>query len=1162
LAKNLKINIKNTQIAEAISLGSIKDKLAKKKAAEGDLLSPVPSVENPPPKEAKKGPKAESQEMPAAMEGGEEEAPRIRARSKSAFSDSGSMEGKPRHSSTEGASEGSSEGEEGIKSVKSSKKKTNEELRKEIFAEELAEQHESKKLEDHKSKSSILFGSSTSGTPPQFKDKPVPLELSKETPVAPSRVEPEEPSTPAPNLKLGPTGRHVNDLLPPKQSPPLPSKEEDQQPREPQSSSEPQQRRETSQGRDPQQQQREQGSYDPQRVREQRPYDPNRPQQQRPPYDPNRPQQQRPPYDPNRPQQQRPPYDPNRPQQQRPPYDPNRPQQQRPPYDPNRPQQQRPPYDPNRPQQQRPPYDPNRPQQQRPPYDPNRPQQQRPPYDPNRPRPPYDPNRPQQQRPPYDPNRPRPPYDPNRPQQQRPPYDPNRPRPPYDPNRPRPPYDPNRPRPPYDPNRPQQQRPYDPNRPQQQRPYDPNRPRPSGFAPEGKDGSRAKPRQFGDTPLKSTEDEAKKTPKVAKFKEFRDVKPQKRHEGDRSFDVRDRQGLRATDEDGSAWRKKRQAKQRPSSEEMTVRPVSLEIRIPISIKDLAVEMKLKSSQLIQKLFLQGLVVTINDLLEDETTLQLLGQEFGCKIRIDSSEEQRLRITDKNIAEEIRGADPAELTIRPPVVAFMGHVDHGKTSLIDIIRKSNRAAGEAGAITQHIGAFRCHTAVGDIAILDTPGHEAFSAMRARGAVVTDIIVLVIAGDEGIRQQTLEAIQHAKTAQVTMVACLNKCDKPNFNAENVYRQLADQELLPEAWGGQTITVNCSATTGEGIPQLLEMLALQAEVLELKANPNMRARGTVLESELHKGMGAVATILVQNGTLKLGDALVFGENWGRVKTMRDEYGKELKEAGPSTPIEITGISGLPEAGQEFIVVKSDKEAREIAEGRMHGSKLVNLQLKKKVSMENLMQQAAAISKKTLNVVLRADVQGSLEALKIALEKIQSTKAELNIIFAGVGEVSESDVQLAAASKAIILGFHTAVESHAETLIKQLSVPVRLHDIIYHAIDDVRLVMLGLLDKIAQETDKGKAEVIAVFKSSQIGAIAGCQVIEGAISRNSQIRLKRNGEIIWKGGVASLKRVKEDVREVLKGFECGILLNGFSSFEVGDILEAFEVTYITQEL
>lgn len=678
---------------------------------------------------------------------------------------------------------------------------------------------------------------------------------------------------------------------------------------------------------------------------------------------------------------------------------------------------------------------------------------------------------------------------------------------------------------------------------------------------DSKGKAKVKPRGRGDELSEEEPDQTKKGFK-APTKEFRDLKPAKRQDSMRTFDARDRQGLRDGEED-QRWRKRRPGKQpKMQVEETVVRPTSLKVRTPISIKDLAAEMKLKASQLISKLFLQGVIVTLNDLLDDETTIQLLGQEFGCEITIDTSEEQRIRITDKTVKEEIAASNQAELITRPPVIAFMGHVDHGKTSLIDAIRKSNRAAGEAGAITQHIGAFRCHTAVGDITVLDTPGHEAFSAMRARGADVTDIVVLVVAGDEGIRQQTIEAMNHAKSANVTIVVAINKSDKPGFNPDNVYRQLAEHELLPEAWGGQTLTVNCSAATGAGIKDLLETLALQAEVLELKANPNVRARGTVLESEMHKGLGTVATILVQNGTIRPGDSLVFEQLWGRVKTMRDEFGRDLTEAGPSTPVLITGLSGLPDAGQEFIVVKNEREAREISDARQQGFKQSMLQQKKVLTVENLLQEATPNTKKVLNLVIKADVQGSLEALKIALQKIESQKAEVNIIYAGVGEITESDIQRAATSKGVVLGFHTKVESHADALIKQLKVPVKQHDIIYHAIDDVKAIMTSLLDKIAIETDKGKAEVKALFKSSHAGTIAGCSVIDGTIQRNNHVRIIRDGAVIGTTQIASLRRVKEDAKEVSKGMECGIVLSKFTDIKEGDILQAYEITYITQEL
>lgn len=646
----------------------------------------------------------------------------------------------------------------------------------------------------------------------------------------------------------------------------------------------------------------------------------------------------------------------------------------------------------------------------------------------------------------------------------------------------------------------------------------------------------------------------KKAAKGSKFREFRDMKS-------RPFDARDRAGLRAGEETFYRYRKRKPKPSKQEIEETTVRPANLKLRLPISVKDLASEMKRKASELIAQLFKHGVLITINDILDDETTIQILGEDLGCKIEIDTSEEERIRITDKSIQEEIKESDSKVLKERAPVVTFMGHVDHGKTSLIDKIRETDVAAGEAGAITQHIGAFLCHTDLGNIAILDTPGHEAFSAMRHRGANVTDIVVLVIAGDEGFRQQTEEALQQAREAGVAIVVALNKCDKPNFDADKVYRQLSEHELLPEAWGGQTVTINCSAATGEGVKELVEMLALQAEVMELKANPEMRARGTVLESEMHKGLGSVATVLVQNGTLKQGDAFVVDRYYGRVKIMHDEHGKNILQAGPSTPVEITGLSGIPEAGSEFVVVDNEKEARDIAEMRSEIVRQKSMQ-RRAPSLESMMEQAQEQEKKEFNLMICADVQGSLEALDNALKKIKSDKVRLNIISKDIGEVSESNIHRAAASNATILGFHTAIESHAEPLLKQLSVVAKLHDIIYHAIDDVKELMRQTLDKIPVENDRGQAEVRQTFRASHLGVIAGCYVTEGMINRNHQIRVIRDGEEIWKGPMSSLKRVKEDVREVQKGLECGILLKGFNEVQEGDILEAFEISYIEQDL
>ncbi len=646
--------------------------------------------------------------------------------------------------------------------------------------------------------------------------------------------------------------------------------------------------------------------------------------------------------------------------------------------------------------------------------------------------------------------------------------------------------------------------------------------------------------------------------KSSGFRDFREFKAARKKV--REFDGRDKQGLR--DSDDEAWRRKKHKRRKlPPIEDQILRPKALTVRLPITLKELAQEMKLKASELIAKLFVQGITLTLNDYLDDETTVQLLGHEFSCEITIDRSEEERIQITNKTIAEEIAEAPEEKIKIRPCVVTFMGHVDHGKTSLIDAIRSTKVAQGEAGAITQHIGAFKTKTSAGEITILDTPGHEAFSEMRERGANVTDIVVLVIAGDEGMRDQTVEAMNQAKEASVPIVVAINKSDKANFNPEKVYRELSDHELLPEAWGGSTITVNCSAATGDGINDLLEMLTLQAEIQELKANPHTRARGTVLESEMHKGLGAVATVLVQNGSLHLSDAIVLGNFYGRIKTMHDEMGKNIPKATPSTPVKITGISGLVEAGSEFIVVKNEKEAKDLAAARKEGQRRAAHQSIRS-SMDKLLQKKAESSLKVLPLIIRADVQGSLEALKTSLRKIPSDKVRIEIVNEGVGEISESDVELAGASGAHILGFHTQIESHTEDLIKQKKIHVRMHDVIYHAVDDIKETMASLLDLLPEEQDTGKAHVKAIFKSSHLGIIAGCQVTEGTIHRNHFVRIMRGDEQVWGGKIASIKRVKDDVKEVQKGIECGIVLDGFSKVQQDDTIEAYEIIYHKQEL
>lgn len=644
--------------------------------------------------------------------------------------------------------------------------------------------------------------------------------------------------------------------------------------------------------------------------------------------------------------------------------------------------------------------------------------------------------------------------------------------------------------------------------------------------------------------------------------EYRDLKPGKKFETMKAFDSRDRLGLRESED--VVWKKKRHYRSKlVPQEQIVIRPKSVKVKLPIPLKDFAATLKVKASEVITKLFKEGIVLTINDYLTDETIVQLLGHEFACEVTIDTSKERRLQITDQSIQEEIANTPPNNLVARPPVIAFMGHVDHGKTSLIDKIRTSNLVSEEAGAITQHIGAFSVNLPQGKITILDTPGHEAFTAMRERGANVTDIIILVIAGDDGIMPQTEEAIEKAKAANVAIIVAINKCDKSTFNPDAVYRQLSERDLLPEAWGGSTIVIHCSAITGQGIKELLEMILLQAEILELRANPNVRARGTVLESELHKGYGSTATLLVQNGSLHLGDALVFTHTYGRVKMMRNEYNQSVKIAPPSTSIKISGLSGLPDAGCEFIVVKSEKEARKLCEERLAGFKQRELMQGRKKSLEGLLEHSLQTAeKKSLYLIIKADTQGSLEAIRHSLQKIPSDKVDLHIVAHDVGQISESDIQLAYASKAAIIGFHVGVESYAEQFLKQTKVIIKTHDIIYHLIDDVKKLMTEQLDKIAEERETGMAIVKAIFKSSQLGVIAGCEVKEGTIKKSNRVRLFRNEEKIWEGDITSLRRTQEDVKEVSKGLECGILLSKFSAIQPDDIIRSYEIIYHDQTL
>lgn len=590
-------------------------------------------------------------------------------------------------------------------------------------------------------------------------------------------------------------------------------------------------------------------------------------------------------------------------------------------------------------------------------------------------------------------------------------------------------------------------------------------------------------------------------------------------------------------------------------------PSSLSIQLPISVKDLAQKLKVKAADLISKLFAQGIPVTINQVLDDATMVELVGSEFNCEIKIDDTTEKTRNITTETVAEEINALDEGSLDSRPPIITFMGHVDHGKTSLVDYIRESNVVSRESGGITQHIGAFSCKTGIGTVTILDTPGHQAFMAMRGRGAEVTDIIVLVIAGDEGIKPQTLEAVEHAKQLNIPLVVALNKSDKAGFDPDKVYRQLSELDLLPEAWGGSVVTVNCSAVSGEGIPELLEMVALQAELLELKASPSSRARGVVIEAEMHKGLGSLATLLVQNGTLSRGDSFVVDRFYCKLKTMHDEHGKSIKTALPGTPVRVTGLSGLPDAGADFIVVSSEKEARSIADSRMQHFREEKHLSKSPMTLESLFADKDD-TQKVCNIMIRTDVQGSVEALKVVLNEIKSDKVKLNIVLSGVGVITESDIEMANTSQSVLYGFHTSIDSKAETLAKTLGVDVRFHDVIYHVVEDVTNVMKSKLDKLVREDEVGTAIIKQLFKSSQVGVIAGCQIQTGLANRNSKVRVMRDGEELFRTSISSIRRVNDDVKEVKKGLECGITLATNKGIQEGDILEFYKETLIDQDL
>ncbi|WP_102346903.1 translation initiation factor IF-2 [Bacillus sp. Marseille-P3661] len=571
----------------------------------------------------------------------------------------------------------------------------------------------------------------------------------------------------------------------------------------------------------------------------------------------------------------------------------------------------------------------------------------------------------------------------------------------------------------------------------------------------------------------------------------------------------------------------------------------------LTVGELAKKLGKEPSEIIKKLMMLGVMATINQDLDDDS-IELIASEYG----ITAEKEIVLEMTDfDNYAVEDQ---PEDLVERPSVVTIMGHVDHGKTTLLDSIRHAKVAAGEAGGITQHIGAYQVEAGGKKITFLDTPGHEAFTTMRARGASVTDITILVVAADDGVMPQTREAINHAKAAGVPIIVAVNKMDKEGANPDRVMQELTEYNLIPEAWGGDTIFVMLSALKGEGIDELLEMILLVTEVEELKANPNRLAVGTVIEANLDKGRGPVATLLVQNGTLKIGDPIVVGNSFGRVRAMVNDLGRRVKVAPPSTPVEITGLNEVPHAGDRFVVFEDEKKARQVGEARAQKQLEEQRGEKTKVSLEDLFEQIKQGEMKEINLIIKADVHGSAEALAGSLQKIDVEGVKVKIIHSGVGAITESDIILASASNAIVIGFNVRPDVNAKNTAERENVDIRLHRIIYKVIEEIEAAMQGMLDPEFEEKVIGQVEVRETFKVSKVGTIAGCYVTDGKITRDAGIRLVRDGVVIFEGAVDTLKRFKDDAKEVSQGYECGMTIKNFNDIKEGDIIEA----YVMQEV
>ncbi|PFS59595.1 translation initiation factor IF-2 [Bacillus thuringiensis] len=567
----------------------------------------------------------------------------------------------------------------------------------------------------------------------------------------------------------------------------------------------------------------------------------------------------------------------------------------------------------------------------------------------------------------------------------------------------------------------------------------------------------------------------------------------------------------------------------------------------LTVGELAKKLSKEPSEIIKKLFMLGIMATINQDL-DKDTIELIATDYGIEV------EEEIVVSETEFETFMDEQDDEEnLKERPAVVTIMGHVDHGKTTLLDSIRNSKVTAGEAGGITQHIGAYQVEVNDKKITFLDTPGHAAFTTMRARGAQVTDITILVVAADDGVMPQTVEAISHAKAAGVPIIVAVNKMDKPAANPDRVMQELTEYELVPEAWGGDTIFVPISAIQGEGIDNLLEMILLVSEVEEYKANPNRYATGTVIEAQLDKGKGTIATLLVQNGTLRVGDPIVVGTSFGRVRAMVSDIGRRVKVAGPSTPVEITGLNEVPQAGDRFMAFADEKKARQIGESRAQEALVAQRGEKSKLSLEDLFQQIQESDVKEINLIVKADVQGSVEAMAASLRKIDVEGVKVKIIHTGVGAITESDIILASASNAIVIGFNVRPDVNAKRTAELENVDVRLHRIIYKVIEEIELAMQGMLDPEFEEKVIGQAEVRQTFKVTKVGTIAGCYVIDGKITRDSGVRIIRDGIVIFEGQLDTLKRFKDDVKEVAQNYECGITIERYNDLKEGDIIEAY---------